>query len=87
VARGIIASGLKAMVVCVDPTRLDSSFLGRVFDDAFLADLPESVDACGENGEFHTLVTAGPIFREPIPVLTGPAEEKGGLLYARVRMG
>jgi uncharacterized protein (TIGR00290 family) len=86
VARGIIDEGLEAMVVCVDPARLDRSFLGRKFDESFLADLPESVDACGEGGEFHTLVTGGPIFRGPIPVRTGPDEEKDGLLYAHVEL-
>jgi diphthamide synthase (EF-2-diphthine--ammonia ligase) len=49
----MVASGLEATVVCVDPRRLDASFAGRRFDAAFLADLPPDVDPCGENGEFH----------------------------------
>ncbi len=57
-----IAEGFKAVVVCVNEKYLDSSFCGRLFDENFLADLPENVDACGENGEFHTFVFDGKIF-------------------------
>ncbi|TVP48490.1 MAG: diphthine--ammonia ligase [Gemmatimonadales bacterium] len=65
-AREIIAAGFEARIVSCDAERLPVSFLGRVFDLAFLEDLPEGVDPCGEGGEFHTLVTNGPIFRNPI---------------------
>lgn len=64
--REFIGLGFKTAVVCVDPNKLDPSFAGRVIDDAFLADLPADVDPCGENGEFHTFVFDGPIFREPV---------------------
>jgi diphthamide synthase (EF-2-diphthine--ammonia ligase) len=50
---------------------LGQSFAGRVFDESLLADLPQSVDPCGENGEFHTFVYAGPIFEHPIPIHLG----------------
>jgi len=58
--------GFKTAVVCVDPKQLDPSFVGRVIDAQFLADLPSGVDPCGENGEFHTFVFDGPIFAEPV---------------------
>ena len=61
-----LAAGFKAVVVCVNGTYLSSDYCGRDFDAAFLADLPEGVDACGENGEFHTFVYDGPAFSHPV---------------------
>jgi uncharacterized protein (TIGR00290 family) len=81
-AAEMVEAGLKASVVCVDPSCLPGSFAGRSFDAAFLAALPEGTDPCGENGEFHTCVTAGPMFREPIAVVPGPAVERGGFVFA-----
>jgi len=66
-----IAAGFRATLVCVDTTQLSASFAGRAFDPELLADLPASVDRCGEGGDFHTFVSAGPIFGEPIPVELG----------------
>ena len=63
----LLALGYRARVVCVDARFLDASFCGREFDEAFLADLPEGVDACGENGEFHTFVFDGPRFARQVP--------------------
>jgi len=63
--------GFKAIVVCVDPSQLDSSFSGRLIDEGFLADLPPGVDPCGENGEFHTFVFDGPNFRKPVDFFVG----------------
>lgn len=58
--------GFKTIVVCVNEQFLDQSFVGRVIDEQFLADLPPNVDPCGENGEFHTFIFDGPIFDEPV---------------------
>jgi uncharacterized protein (TIGR00290 family) len=58
--------GFKAIVTCVDSKVLDKRFVGRIFDEQFLSELPSSVDACGENGEFHSFVHDGPIFQEQI---------------------
>jgi uncharacterized protein (TIGR00290 family) len=69
--REFIQAGFKTVIVCVDPTQLDPSFVGRVIDDQFLLDLPQQVDPCGENGEFHTFVFDGPLFREPIRFCRG----------------
>ncbi len=70
-ARSFIQQGFRAVICCVDTQALDGKFVGREFDARFLADLPASVDPCGENGEFHSFVFDGPIFRRPIPVKTG----------------
>ncbi|MBQ4819362.1 diphthine--ammonia ligase [Aquimarina sp. MMG016] len=61
-----IKLGFKAITVCVNAKYLDKSFCGRLLDESFLKDLPSDVDPCGENGEFHTFVFDGPIFKEPI---------------------
>ena len=70
-AQDMIAGGLGARLSVVDTRVLDASFAGRSFDDALLRDLPATVDPCGENGEFHTFVHAGPMFRHSIHVETG----------------
>lgn len=71
VARAMLDAGLRASLTCVDTTQLDRGFSGRDFDDALLRDLPPTCDPCGENGEFHTLVQAGPMFAAPIAVARG----------------
>lgn len=83
-ARDIIASRFRALVVCVDPRALDPSFAGRAFDGAFLADLPEGVDPCGERGEFHTFVWDGPMYREPIRCRTGEVVTREGFVFCDV---
>ncbi len=70
-AQRFVAEGYMARVVCVDTTQLDASFAGREFDRQFIEDLPEGVDHCGEGGEFHTFVQAGPCFTHPIPCRPG----------------
>jgi uncharacterized protein (TIGR00290 family) len=84
-ARTFLDAGFEATVVTVDPRVLDPSFAGRRYDERFLADLPAGVDPCGENGEFHTFVHAGPIFDAPIPVRAGEAVLRDGFAYADVR--
>ncbi len=80
-AREFIAAGFEALVVCLDPRTLDPSFAGRPYDEQLLADLPPSVDPCGEKGEFHTFVHAGPIFTEPIACATGEIVERDGFVF------
>ena len=70
-AEEMIASGLRAVIACVDTRVLDASFVGREFDAALLQDLPAHVDPCGENGEFHTCVYAGPMFVAPMTLERG----------------
>jgi uncharacterized protein (TIGR00290 family) len=70
-AREMIDAGLRATLCCVDTTQLDGAFAGREFDVGLLADLPGGVDPCGERGEFHTCVSAGPMFARPLPLSCG----------------
>lgn len=81
-AREFIAAGYEAYLTCVDTTQLAPEFVGRRFDTSFLADLPASVDPCGERGEFHTCVTRGPMFSEPIPCAPGIVVERDGFVFA-----
>jgi uncharacterized protein (TIGR00290 family) len=81
-AHAMLAAGLAATVVCVDPRRLPESFAGRAYDCAFLDALPTGVDPCGENGEFHTCVTDGPMFSAPVPVRGGEIVSRDGFVFA-----
>lgn len=77
-AREMIAGGLRATLCCVDTTQLDERYAGRTFDRSLLAELPESVDPCGENGEFHTCVWAGPMFAAPLRLVQGETVLRDG---------
>ena len=66
-----LSAGFRCIVVCVNEEFLDKSFCGRVIDDSFIRDLPANVDICGENGEYHTFVFDGPIFKYPIQFKKG----------------
>ena len=92
-AREMIAAGVRAHLVCVDPRKMDRKFAGRVLDEQLLAELPETVDPCGERGEFHTFVSAGPCFFDgsgppggggsgSIEVSAGEVVERDGFIYA-----
>jgi uncharacterized protein (TIGR00290 family) len=70
-ARRFVAERFDAVVVCVDTQQLPGSFAGRSYDDDFLRDLPSTADPCGENGEFHTFVAAGPVFARAVPYRRG----------------
>ena len=85
-AAQMVGAGLQATVVCVDPRRLPASFAGREFGAAFLSELPEGVDPCGENGEFHTCVTDGPMFREPVGAAAGETVVRDGFVFADLRL-
>ncbi len=75
-AREVLALGYRPIVVCTDDRWLGAEFAGRAYDAAFLNDLPPGVDACGENGEFHTFVLDGPGFRTPVPVRVTGVESR-----------
>lgn len=83
-AREMLEVGFRAVLTCVDPKKLDGKFAGRQFDSSLLEDLPPMVDPCGENGEFHTFVYDGPIFRESIPVEIGQSVLRDGFQFADV---
>jgi uncharacterized protein (TIGR00290 family) len=80
-AQAMIASGLEAYLATVDLKKLPAEFAGRRFDAQLLADLPEGIDPCGENGEFHTCVVAGPMFLRRLPVETGERVIRDGYAY------
>jgi uncharacterized protein (TIGR00290 family) len=80
-AREMIASGVRTRLSVVDTRKLDRSFVGRELDAALLADLPQDVDPCGENGEFHTFVSAGPMFKTPLHVETGEIVVRDPYVY------
>ncbi|MBV8980780.1 MAG: adenine nucleotide alpha hydrolase [Acidimicrobiia bacterium] len=86
-ARDMLAAGIRAVLTCVDPKQLAPEFAGRQFDEALLADLPPSVDPCGENGEFHTFVYDGPGFASAIDIEVGEVVERGGFVFCDVRPG
>jgi uncharacterized protein (TIGR00290 family) len=71
-----LSLGFKAIIVCVNGSFLDKSFCGRMIDASFVADLPATVDICGENGEYHSFVFDGPIFSQPIPFTKGEVVHK-----------
>lgn len=82
-ARQMIDAGLRATLTCVDPKQLDRSFAGCQFD---AAKFPAGVDPCGERGEFHTCVTAGPMFSAPIDTETGVVVERDGFVFCDVTL-
>jgi diphthamide synthase (EF-2-diphthine--ammonia ligase) len=71
----------RAVTACVDPRKLDKSFAGRELDTSFFDQLPAEVDPCGENGEFHTFVFAGPIFRSPIVIQIGDIVDRDSFVF------
>jgi len=81
-ASRMVDAGVRAVLTCVDPRKLDPSFAGRQFDAQLLADLPNEVDPCGENGEFHTFAWRGPMFRAPIEVERGAVVQRDGFIFA-----
>lgn len=83
-AREMIASGQRAYVTCVDPSKLSSSFAGVEFNEAFLDALPPEVDPCGERGEFHSFVFASPAFTCSLDVQPGEVVEQDGFVFADV---
>lgn len=80
-SRQMIARGFEAYITTVDLKKLPADFAGRKFDMQLLADLPDGIDPCGENGEFHTCVVAGPVFSRRLPVRLGERAERDGYAY------
>ncbi len=80
-AREFVAAGFEGVVACINPRCLDPSFAGRAYDASFIADLPDDVDPCGENGEFHTFVHAGPGFAQPVALEVGEVVERDGFVF------
>jgi uncharacterized protein (TIGR00290 family) len=85
-AHAMIEAGVRAKLTCVDPKLLASEFVGREFDEQLLYDLPPEVDPCGENGEFHTFVYAGPMFQRDLPVVVGEIVSRDGFVFADLEL-
>jgi uncharacterized protein (TIGR00290 family) len=85
-AEEMVATGLRARVACVDTRMLDASFVGREFDRRLLGDLPPGVDPCGENGEFHTCVYAGPMFQAPLTLEPGEVVMREPFVWRDLRL-
>jgi uncharacterized protein (TIGR00290 family) len=86
-AREMIDAGVETYLVCVDLKQLPKSFAGRRFDHALIGDLPASADPCGEKGEFHSCVLAGPMFSQRIEVTIGETIERDGFAYTDLILG
>jgi diphthamide synthase (EF-2-diphthine--ammonia ligase) len=84
-ASEMLDAGLKAHLVCVDLKKLPSDFAGRRFDADLIASLPAGIDHCGENGEFHTFVSAGPMLKHEVVAVIGETTECDGFAYAELR--
>src|SRR5688572_4309416 len=85
-AREMIRAGLRARITCLNPQVIDRALAGREFDGALLAELPPTVDPCGERGEFHTFAYDGPMFRHPVPIETGVTVERDGFVFTDVTL-
>lgn len=85
-AREMVHTGLRAIIVSVDLKALPAAFAGRTYDERLLADLPPGVDPCAENGEFHTFAYEGPMFARPLAVRVGKVSVRGGFAYADLRL-
>ena len=83
-AKEFVEDGFRAVLCCVDPRKLSKEFCGREFDLEFLKSIPASVDPCGENGEFHTFVYDGPIFKGPIPIEKREVVLRSGFYFAEL---
>jgi len=83
-AREMIAGGLRARLTCVDTEQLSAEFAGREFDEALLRDLPATADPCGEKGEFHSCVYAGPMFKASLPIESGEIVRRDRFVFADV---
>lgn len=86
-AHDMIGLGIEAYITCIDTRKLDPSMVGRRFDDGFLRDLPEDVDPCGENGEFHTFIANAPNFAFRIPLVKGETRSDGDFIFCDFLLG
>jgi uncharacterized protein (TIGR00290 family) len=81
-AQQMISGGLKAVITCLDPRVMPEHLAGDQFSHQLLAELPETVDPCGENGEFHTFAWDGPMFKNSVSVIAGEVVKRDGFVYA-----
>ncbi len=80
----MVKNGLKAIITCIDPNAMPEHFVGKEYNESFLADIPNEVDPCGENGEFHSFTYAGPMFKESIEVSAGEIVHRDGFVFSEL---
>lgn len=83
-SKEMVSSGLKAVITCVDPKSMPERFIGREYNESFLRELPENVDPCGENGEFHSFAHTGPMFKEEIKINVGEIVHRDGFVFSDI---
>ena len=83
-SREMISSGLRSVITCINPKQIPKEFVGREFDESFLDSLPEAIDPCGENGEFHSFAFDGPMFKEQIEIFVGDIVHRDDFVFADV---
>jgi uncharacterized protein (TIGR00290 family) len=83
-SREMVKGGLRAIITCIDPKYLSSTFAGQEYGESFLERIPAHIDPCGENGEFHTFAFAGPMFRKPVGMMIGEAVERDGFRFTDI---
>ncbi|MDH5611018.1 MAG: adenine nucleotide alpha hydrolase [Gammaproteobacteria bacterium] len=83
-SRKMITNGLRTIITCINPKQTPDKFIGKEFDDNFLASLPETIDPCGENGEFHSFVFDGPMFKEKINIVLGDIVQRDDFVFADI---
>lgn len=84
-SRQMVKAGIKTVLTCVDTDQFPGEYVGRHYDDTLLGSLPETVDPCGENGEFHSFVFDAPFFDSPIDIEVGEVIQRGQFVFADVR--
>ncbi len=82
----MIVGNIEAYITCIDPRKLPRDFAGSKWSRSFIDQLPQTVDPCGENGEFHTVVVNGPMFQYPLEIDIGETVERGGFVFTDIRL-
>jgi len=82
----MVAQGLKAVITCIDPKQTPERLIGQIFDIDFLNSLPDNIDPCGENGEFHSFVFDAPMFEQPIDIVVGDIVHRDDFIFADVQL-
>ena len=83
-SRRMVKNGLRAQITCIDPKVMPSEFAGQEYNLKFIESLPETVDPCGENGEFHSFAFDGPMFTQPVPIKIGETVERDGFTFTDI---
>jgi len=83
-SKEMVSSGLRAIITCIDLKQLSAEFSGHVYDSTFLAQIPDSIDPCGENGEFHSFAYDGPMFKDKVNICVGETVTRDGFIFTDI---